>query len=197
MKRFRMATILAGAILASAPATAQRSNSEDLLTAIRDNDSGRILSIVETNGPSIVNMRGYEGGTALTMAAQKRNMPYVQFLLGNKADPNLATRDGETPLVIATRLGWIEGVQILLSAGAHVDGTNKMGETPLILAVHSRNTMLVRRFMEAGADADKTDRAAGMSAREYAKRDNRVREILRLIETVKPATKPVFGPSKP
>ena len=61
--------------------------------------------------------------------------------------------------------------------------------TALIIAVQNRNTRLVRRLLQSGANPDKADHAAGYSARDYAKRDNRVRELLRLIETAKPAAR--------
>jgi hypothetical protein len=41
-------------------------------------------------------------------------------------------------------------------------------------------------LLEAGANPDKTDHAAGYSARDYAQRDPRARDILKLIETKKP-----------
>lgn len=179
--------VAAAMVALASPAPAQRSNSEDLLTAIREGDDGRVLSIVEANGSSAINMRGFDGATALTLAAQGRKLTYLQFLLSNKADPDLANRDGDTPLIVAARLGWMEGATELLSAHAAVDAANKAGETALIVAVHRRNIPMIRRLLQAGADPDKTDRAAGMSAREYAARDNRVREILRLIESARPA----------
>ena len=52
-----------------------------------------------------------------------------------------------------------------------------MGETPLIVAVQQRQPPIVKLLLAAGADPDKTDSAAGYSARDYAKRDSRAREI--------------------
>jgi ankyrin repeat protein len=61
-----------------------------------------------------------------------------------------------------------------------------MGETPLIIAVQQRETPIVRLLLDAGADPDRTDAAAGYSARDYATRDTRARDILKLIEDKKP-----------
>jgi ankyrin repeat protein len=61
-----------------------------------------------------------------------------------------------------------------------------MGETPLITAVVQRQTPIVKMLLAAGANPDKTDTAAGYSARDYAQRDNRARDILQLIEAKKP-----------
>lgn len=185
----RMMALAAALGLAAPVAAQQRSPSEDLLIAVRDGEGNRIQALVEAHGASAINQRGFTGWTPLTLATKQRNLPYVQFLLVKRADPNLATRDGDPALVIAAQQRWNEGAAELLLAGAQVDAANRAGETALIIAVHSRNLMLIRRLMEAGANPDKTDRAAGMSAREYARRDNRVRDVLRLIETVKPTVK--------
>ena len=180
--------VVMAAALAATPAPGQRtSSSDELLSAIRGGDNGKIASLIQANGASAVNGRGFDGWTPLTAAAKQRNLAYVSFLLGNKADPNIANRDGETPLLIATRIGWGDGVSLLIESGAKVDATNQQGETPLIVAVQARNLRLVRLLLEAGADPDKSDRAAGMSAREYAHRDNRVRDLSRLIDVARPA----------
>jgi ankyrin repeat protein len=63
-----------------------------------------------------------------------------------------------------------------------------MGETPLIVAVQARQAPLVRFLVSKGANPDKTDNAAGYSARDYAKRDSRNPELLRLIEASKKPT---------
>jgi len=61
-----------------------------------------------------------------------------------------------------------------------------MGETALIIAVQQRDATMVRLLLNAGANPDKPDSAAGYSARDYATRDTRDREILKLINDKKP-----------
>ncbi len=73
-----------------------------------------------------------------------------------------------------------------MSLGAKVDGANRQGETPLIVAVQLRQVPMIRFLLEHGANPDKTDAAQGYSARQYAERDNRARQILQLIEASKP-----------
>jgi ankyrin repeat protein len=107
-------------------------------------------------------------------------------LLNKGADPNLAGKGGDTPLIAAARVGFEEAAEWLISMGAKVDGTNKMGETALIVAVQQRQAPMVKALLDAGANPDKADTAAGYSAREYAARDNRSRQILQLIEAKKP-----------
>ena len=184
--RFHRAIFVLGLMLA-VPASAQvTSQSEELLTAVREGDGAKVQQLAENATSDLVNTRGYDGSTPLSAAVETRNALFTRFLLNKAADPNLATKDGRRPLLIAARLNWLEGINLLLGLGASVDATNRAGETALIVAVQQRNPQLVRRLLEAGADPDKTDHAAGYSAREYAQRDNRVRDLLRLIETVKP-----------
>jgi hypothetical protein len=52
----------------------------------------------------------------------------------------------------------------------------------------ARQAPMVKFLMSKGANPDKTDTAAGYSARDYAKRDSRNPELLRLIEAAKKPT---------
>ncbi|QNN64882.1 ankyrin repeat domain-containing protein [Sphingomonas rhizophila] len=186
----RMIGLVAVALVAATPTAAQQgSSSEALLTAVKEGDANKVVQLSEGEAAGMINIRGFDGTTPLTAAVKNRNMPFVSYLLSKKADPSLATRDGQTPLIIATHLNWEEAVDLLLRVGAKVDGTDRQGQTALIIAVQNRNTRLVRRLLQSGANPDKADHAAGYSARDYAKRDNRVRELLRLIETAKPAAR--------
>ena len=115
-------------------------------------------------------------------------------MIGRGADPNVGDDRGETPLLIASRLGWNDGVGLLLSHGALVDRANRLGETALMVAVQVRQAATVRVLLESGANPDKRDTAAGYSARDYAKRDNRSVEMTKLIESVKPVKKIIAGP---
>ena len=83
-------------------------------------------------------------------------------------------------------MGFDEAVGWLLSMGAKVDATNRWARRALITAVEQRQPPIVRELLDAGADPDKTDTAAGYSAREYAQRDSRARDILQLIQAKKP-----------
>ena len=50
----------------------------------------------------------------------------------------------------------------------------------------TRDGIQIRLLLNAGADPDRTDAAAGYSARDYATRDTRARDILKLINDKKP-----------
>ena len=184
LKRFVLA--LSAALLA-VPAAGQSgfNDGELFIKAIRDDNGGEALKLLKTK-PTLVNARDGSGKTALGAAIESRNSDWTLYLLQEGADPNLLS-NGETPLIIAARTGSVDAAEWLLMVKARVDEPNRKGETPLIIAVQQRQVPLVRLLLNAGANPDRADSAAGYSARDYAKRDSRTPEILRLIEAKKPA----------
>ena len=191
--------LLLSLALASVPAAAQMTGSdgESFISAMKDSDSGKAVALIEKAGSTVVNYRGSDGSSGLHIALRRRSSNWVGYLLAHDADPNLADKNGDTPLIIGARLGFSEGVARLLMARALVDKQNKLGETPLIVASQARQAGIVRMLLEAGADPDKADHAAGYSARDYARRDTRSADLLRLMDSVKPTKKTVVGPVRP
>jgi ankyrin repeat protein len=170
------------------------SEGEAFLKAVEEGDGGKAIPMVEEPGSRVVNYRGYKGDTALHIVTRAREPNWVGFLLKNGADPNTGDAQGDTPLIIAARIGFETAADYMLRFNAKVDTTNRRGETALIVAVQQRRPDIVELLLKAGADPDKTDHAAGFSARDYAKRDTRNRELLSLIETVKSTRKKISGP---
>jgi len=170
------------------PAAAQGTgyDGEMFIKAIREGNSPEAMKLLQAT-PTLVNARSLEGKTALITAIENRDVDWAGYLLQQGADPNLAARDGETPLIAAARAGLQDVSEWLLGLGAKVDDANRMGETALIVAVQGRHVPVVRLLLDVGADPDRTDSAAGYSARDYAKRNSRTPELLRLIEAKKPA----------
>jgi hypothetical protein len=201
MSRGRAGLAIAlGVLLASVPAGAQfaRNDGEELLSALKEGESNKALEIVERPGSTTaVSYRGYDGHTPLHIVVRMRNPNWVGFLLSKGADPNVGDKNGDTPLILASRTGFSEGVSRLLMYRALVDKTNRLGETALITAIQARQTGIVKLLLQAGADPDKADHAAGYTARDYAKRDSRSADMLRLIETVKPNKSATVGPVRP
>ncbi|WP_395624026.1 ankyrin repeat domain-containing protein [Sphingomonas daechungensis] len=180
MKRFALIAFALAA--ASAPVAAQYvSDAEPFLTAVRSRDGNKATELLESR-PALLNSRNLKGETALTIVIARGDDLWTKFLLGKGADPNLADGGGNTPLIVAARVGYTDAVDMLLQLGAKVDATNKMGETALILAVQQRQLESVKLLLARGANPDKKDAAAGYSARDYAKRDTRNREIIATIE---------------
>jgi len=183
MKRFAVLAV-GMAFLGSVPAVSQNyvSDSEPFISAVNDRDGNKATSLLDTR-PSLVNSRNTKGQIALNIVIARNDETWLHFLLGKGADPNLAASNGDTPLITAARVGYDDAISLLLSRGARVNATNRMGETALIVAVQARQVESVKLLLAKGADPDKRDSAAGYSAREYAKRDTRNRNLLTAIES--------------
>jgi ankyrin repeat protein len=194
------AIMAAGLGSLAAPAGAQMfSDGFKFLKAVDEKDRRTVIELVNKN-KTIVDARDIaKGHTALHLAVQRRDLPWIDYLLGLNANANIADKQGVTPLTMAAQMGFVEAVSLLSSRGARVDVPNNAGETPLMAAVHRRDMALLRVLLRAGADPDRKDNS-GRSARDYAALDgpNNIiaNEINRLADASK-KEKPVqtYGPS--
>ena len=178
----RLALIALALLAASSPSAAQYvSDAEPFLTAVKSRDGNKATEMIGSR-PALVNSRNAKGETALNIVVGRSDDNWTRFLIGKGANVNLAASNGDTPLITAARVGFTDAIDLLLQLGAKVDASNKMGETALILAVQQRQLDAVKLLLVKGADPDRKDTAAGYSARDYAKRDTRNREILAAIE---------------
>ena len=186
MKRlkFALAAVALGAL--TAPVAAQITSAKiEFVKAVEERNGTKVVQLLRENPPGLVDARDGNGNTPLIITIGRQD-DWAGFLLGEGADPNLAGKNGDTPLIVAARIGYLDAIQWLLDEKAKVDLANRMGETPLIVAVQQRQIAAIKRLLDAGADPDRTDSAAGLSARDYAERDTRSRQILQLIEAKKP-----------
>ena len=201
MRGLFKAGLTAALVMAAVPAIGQSalavngSEGEAFLEAIEKGDNNKAIPMIEEPGSRVANYRGYKGDTALHIATRKRQLDWVGYLLKKGADPNIGDANGDTALIIASRIGFEEAVDWMIRLGAKVDAPNRRGETALIIAVQQRQPRVVERLLLAGANPDKGDHAAGLTARDYAKRDTRNTNLLKLIETVKSTKKQVAGPT--
>ena len=171
------------------------SDGEAFLNAVQDGDGNKAVELANQPGSRVASYRGYNGDTALHIVTRKRELDWIGFLLARGADPNVADANGDTPLTLAAGIGFEEAAAYMLAKGARVDSINRRGETALAIAVQQRHPRMVELLLQAGANPDKPDRVSGYSPRDYAKRDTRNPQLLKLIESVKPqAKKPVAGP---
>ena len=187
---------LLGLALVASPAMSQgiTSKGDEFLTALRESNGSKAMNLVEDSGFTLINHRADDGSTALHIVIRTRNSNWVGYLLANGADKDAGDKKGDTPLILAARSGYGEGVARLLMSRAQVDKPNRLGETALIVAVQQRQAAIVSSLLKLGANPDKRDHAAGYSARDYAKRDSRTKDMLKLIETVKSRVSEI-GPS--
>lgn len=192
---------LTAAGLVHGPAQAQFRGGYAFLQAVENRDGTKATTALQDD-PTIVNTRNVDTGeTALILVTKRRDISWLRFLLSKDADPAIADRNGMTPLMHTALLNFTDGADELLKQKAPVDQTNRRGETALILAVQAKNSAMVRLLMRRGANPDKADHIAGMSARDYAKRDDRTGQLLALLDTKADADAPqrdygpTFGPN--
>ena len=186
-----------GAFSAS-PALAQFRGAYGFLQAVESRDGTKATDALKDD-PSFVNTRNPDTGeTALIIVAKRRDATWLRFLIGKNADPSIADRQGVTPLMHCALMNFTEGAEELLAAKAPVDQANRRGETALILAVQAKNAAMVRLLVRNGASPDKADHIAGMSARDYAKRDDRTGQLTALLNAKEGAVRDpgaTFGPN--
>ena len=192
MKSLTFTLAAAALAVVSAPSVAQQlggNDGQDFIAAVQKRDGDKATELADKH-PTIIDTKDENGDTGLIIAIRGDDSDWTGFLLRKGADPNLQGAGGDTPLITAARTGFDESVPWLLALGAKVDGTNRKGETPLIIAVQQRDSRMVKLLLDAGADPDRTDNVAGYSARDYAARDARSRDILKLINDKKPKAAP-------
>ena len=189
MKSWNIAIAAAVLAVLTTPAAAQDlglgTNGDQFVAAVQKRDGDKATQLLADH-PTIVDSRDNKGNTGLIIVISRSDRDYTGFLLNKGADPNLSGAGGDTPLIAAAKASFDEAAEWLIGLGAKVDTANRKGETPLIIAVQQRDTDLVKLLLEHGANPDRTDAVAGYSARDYATRDNRARQILQLIQLAKP-----------
>lgn len=191
------AAMPAAALLSPDTAMAQQfSDSYTFLKAVKDKDGAKATQLIDEPGTTIIDTRDRSTGeSALHLVVKRRDMTWLGFLLGKGARPDIKDNDGNTPLMIATTLRFVEGARLLVDLKANVNLANGSGETPLIRAVQLGDVQMVSMLVAAGANPDQRDLLAGMSARDYAARDQRSTSIMRELENAKPKTsRPTQGP---
>ena len=186
--------VAAAAVPAVGQMSAQGSVGEAFLQAVREGDNGKAVPMIKEPGSRVVNYKGYKGDTALHIVTRKRQVDWVGFLLNNGANPSIPDANGDTALHLAARMGFEQAADYMIDR-AKIDAENRAGETPLSAAVQAGHPRIVEMLLRAGANPDKGDHVAGLSPRDYAKRNTRNPQILKLIETVKSTKKSVAGPS--
>jgi ankyrin repeat protein len=178
------AGLLSLACAVSQPALAQFSDNYKFLDSVRKSDNAAVVKAIEVPGVTPINTKDRSTGeTALMITVARRDLTWTNYLLTHGARPELTDNQGRTALMIAVERRFPEGAQLLLSKKANPNQTNSSGETPLIRAVQYNDAEMVRILIGAGADPNRRDTLAGMSAIDYATRDNRSQAIIDLLNS--------------
>jgi ankyrin repeat protein len=102
-------------------------------------------------------------GTPLHCAAGSGNVPCVEYLLGLKADTQIADTSGLTPLMASVAHCGMQGgdmrtMQLLLDSGADPNLGSSNGATALHIAASMDNVAIINDLVGKGASADCADK---------------------------------------
>lgn len=124
-----------------------------------------LKTILAKAGPeSIKHVQWKSGQTALHLAAQKGNLPMVQFLLEKGLDKNSAAgAKAWTPVMEAAWYGKHDVVGHLADKGADLNYVSKDEWTPLMISARKGDIVLANLLIEKGVDVHYTDKN-GMNA---------------------------------
>ncbi|KAL7300569.1 hypothetical protein TKK_0006563 [Trichogramma kaykai] len=134
-----------------------------------------LLAIIKTiRSPVQINAQNKLGKTPLHYALEQEHAEFVEILLKNKADPNLADVEGLTSLHIIIKQNWdwssyhgnenyesftTKFFDISRKKGqpVQINARDKKGQTPLHYAVYKGNVRIIKSLLERGADANVAD----------------------------------------
>eukprot|EP01114_Cavostelium_apophysatum_P023742 TRINITY_DN9048_c0_g1_i1.p1 TRINITY_DN9048_c0_g1~~TRINITY_DN9048_c0_g1_i1.p1 ORF type:complete len:167 (-),score=26.23 TRINITY_DN9048_c0_g1_i1:7-507(-) len=102
---------------------------------------------------SKINAQDTQGKTALHEAARWGHLNVIQYLIEQKADPNLKTKEGTSVLHLAALNGHNHVVEYLVKeVKFNINARDNYGDTPLITASGSGKAATVRLLLQLGAD---------------------------------------------
>ena len=116
-----------------------------------------LVAAVNAGNVSIVKLLlrpgdGAQFGQALFSATRSNNLPLVELLLAEGADPLQREQDNSSLLHIAAEQGNVSLLQRLVAAGVDINAQADNGATALHMAARSGQTNAVRFLLEQGAD---------------------------------------------
>jgi ankyrin repeat protein len=118
-----------------------------------------IAELLLKNGAD-VNATDNSGRTPLFSALQSKDLEMAKFLIANKADVNVQSKNG-TPLFVAISLKLPDMVQLLVQSGANIEAKNEAlsyyGFTPLGFAAYNGAKGSVEILLKNGANPNSTN----------------------------------------
>ncbi|GJQ66501.1 hypothetical protein Trydic_g12130, partial [Trypoxylus dichotomus] len=126
-----------------------------LCKALAEEENLDVIKILLRNGVTANNTDQKSGLTLLQTAIQLDHEGFVEILLENNADVNLAN-NSNTPLCIAIHKQNIKIVELLLKFGADVNSTCE-NDALLCVAVRTQNIDLIKILLQYGCNVNHVD----------------------------------------
>lgn len=101
-----------------------------------------------------IDSQDYAGDTALIVACSQNDIPLVQQLLADNANPNIRNNNLDSALIVAAWQNKLDMVKILLVARADVNITDVSRNTPLIHACSQGHYAMAKILLDADAHID-------------------------------------------
>lgn len=135
-----------------------KSQSVDILNAIKNQDRNKIYSIIKNNND--LNFKDSKGRTPLMWAVSSGLKDVVRFLIDKDKRLDLDCKDhkGRTALIRAVKMGDAEMVKILIEAGADINIKNDKGQTAVEIADKEKIILLLNQNQETRINKDTNNR---------------------------------------
>lgn len=115
-----------------------------------------------TDAGADVNTKNHSGQTIFHLAAIKKDISLIEYLLAKGIDVDSRDNEGQTPLYHAAALNkddiYFDVAEMLLKNGANVNAQDVNGMTPLHELVKHSNKKIFQLFLDYKADVNLKDR---------------------------------------
>ncbi len=114
----------------------------------------KMLKFLNENCNIDIDIKDFDGNTALMFAVKSGKSEVVDYLLKNGANVNYINNFGVSPLHLAVRKNALNLVDHLLRYGADINIEDKYNQTPLFDAIQENNAQMIRFLIDNNAYID-------------------------------------------